>query len=220
MPSTLFQRLETLSECGLIPPLVASGFVDFHPGHVSSAVFAGLRSLPRGDALDDERPPLPVHSTRRKPSLQTRPPEAAGQIAASVRLRCKRRGHSLFRRQDLPGALLVLAPGTAPAGAGWPSLGSGRWPSADRLRRVHYARTRHAIPQGGMSCRLLCAPFTRGNADIFRPEARRKVGTSERKMLFPKICSRSIADFASLSAVATGYARMMRVQQQRKVLGI
>ena len=144
MPSTVFQRLEIPSECGLIPPLVASGFVHFHPGHVSSAVFAGLRSLPCGYALDDERPPPPVHSTHRKPSLQTRPPETAGHFAASVRLRCKRRGHLLIRRQDLPGALLVLAPGTAPAGAGWPSLGSGRWPSAARLRRVHSARTRHA----------------------------------------------------------------------------
>jgi len=142
VPSTLFQRLEIPSECGLIPPLVASGFVDSHPGHVSSAVFAGLRSLPRGDALADEHPPLPVHATRRKPSLQTRPPEAAGRIAASVRLRCKRRGHLPFRRQDLPGALLVLAPGTVRADAGLPALGSLR--SAVRLRRVHYARNRHA----------------------------------------------------------------------------
>lgn len=37
VPSTLFQRLEIPSECGLIPPLVASGFVDSRPGHVSSA---------------------------------------------------------------------------------------------------------------------------------------------------------------------------------------
>ena len=77
-------------------------------------------------------PPCSVNSTRRKPSLQTRPPHAAGQFAPSVRLRCKRRGHLPFRRQDLPGALLVFAPVIVPAGASWPSLGSGLRPSADR----------------------------------------------------------------------------------------
>ena len=36
--------------------------------------------------------------------------------------------------------------------------------------------------RNAVSCRLLCATFTRGDADIFRPEARRMVGASERKM--------------------------------------
>ena len=44
--------------------------------------------------------PGSVNSTRRKPSLQTRPSSTAGQFAPSVRLRCKRRGHLPFRRQE------------------------------------------------------------------------------------------------------------------------
>jgi len=124
--------LEIPSEFGLIPPLVASGFVDLHSGHVSSAVFTVLRKL------------HPSKAVTSNPA-----PETAGQFATSVRLRCKRRGHLPFRRHDLPGALLVLAPGTVRAGARWPSLGSLR--STVRLRRVHFVSIRHAIPQGGMS---------------------------------------------------------------------
>ena len=46
--------------------------------------------------------PCSVNSTRRKPSLQTRPPNTAGQFAPSVRLRCKRQGHLPDRRQQGP----------------------------------------------------------------------------------------------------------------------
>ena len=85
-----------LIECGL------ASLVDFHPGHVSSAIFAGLRKL---------------HPSKAVTSNAT--PKTAGQFAPSVRLRCKRRGHLPFRRQDLPGALLVLALCIAPAGRRW-----------------------------------------------------------------------------------------------------
>ncbi len=77
-----------------------SGLLDFYPDRVSSAVFAGLRTLHPSKAVTSNAVP-----------------KAAGQFAPSVRLRCKRRGHLPLRRQDLPGALLVLAPGTAPASA-------------------------------------------------------------------------------------------------------
>ena len=68
-----------LIECGLAP------LVDFHPGHVSSAVFAGLRKLHPSKAVTSNTAP-----------------KAAGQFAPSVRLRCKRRGHLPFRRQERP----------------------------------------------------------------------------------------------------------------------
>jgi hypothetical protein len=81
---------------GLIPPLVAAGFVDFHPGHVSSA---GSRHFKHG--------PL------RTPGKSSRP-----RCKAGVGTICFSGGKSL------PGALLVLAPGTVRVGAGWPALGS------------------------------------------------------------------------------------------------
>lgn len=127
--------------CGLTPPLVASGFVDFHPGHVSSAVFAGLHSLPRGDALADERPPLPVHSTRRNPSLKTRTPKPPGNsprvcaYGANVAAICFSGG------QNLPSAFLHSRARHREAGASWPALGSLR--SAVQ-HNVHSARISRA----------------------------------------------------------------------------
>jgi hypothetical protein len=70
---------EHLIECGL------ASLADFHPGHVSSAVSAGLRKL---------HPSKPVTSNTA--------PNAAGQFAPSVRLRCKRQGHLPDRRQRRP----------------------------------------------------------------------------------------------------------------------
>jgi hypothetical protein len=104
-------------------------------------------------------PPSSVDSTRRKPSLQTRPPKAAGQFAPTawpaeaMRRRLRRsnhHGHLPFRRQKPAGRSSRSRArhrlGCPASEAGWPSLGSGRWPSAVRLRRVHSARSRHAIP--------------------------------------------------------------------------
>lgn len=127
-----------------------SGFSAQISSNVPSSNAVSLRSLISTPAMFQVPfSPGSVNSTRRKPSLQTRPPEAAGQFAPSVRLRCKRRGHLPFRRQDLPGALLVLAPGTAPAGGAGRRWGRSaiRRNSAARLRRVHSARTRHATAQ-------------------------------------------------------------------------
>lgn len=160
VPSTVFQRLELLSECGLIPPLVASGFVDFHPVRVSSAVFAGLRSLSRGDALADERPPPPVHSTRRKPSLQTRPPKPPGNsprvcaYGANVAAICSSGGktcRALFSFSR-PAPLRL-----ARAGRRWgPPHVRGPWSGfAGFTPRASVTPRRDAV-----SCRLLCATFT------------------------------------------------------------
>ena len=66
-----------------------------------------------------------------------------------------------------------------------------RWGRAAAPPRSGFAGSLRAHPSrhgvDAVSCRLLCAPFTRGNADIFRPEARKMVGASVRKMF----CSES-----------------------------
>ena len=49
-------------------------------------------------------PPRCVNFTRRSPPFQTRSSRTAGQFTPSVRLRCKRRGHLPFRRQEGPPA--------------------------------------------------------------------------------------------------------------------
>lgn len=115
-----------------------------------------LRSfIPTQAAFQVPFSPCSVCSNRRNPPFQTRPPKPPGnsprvldppQPSRRRLRRSKGHGHVPFRLPNCRALFSILAPCAAPAGAGWPPLGSGRWPSAVRLRRVHYARTRHTIP--------------------------------------------------------------------------
>ena len=134
---------EHLIECGL------ASLVDFHPCRVSSAVFAGLRELHPSKAVTSNTAP-----------------KAAGQFAPSVRLRCKRRGHLPFRRQDLSDALFDCRAGHR---SGWRKLAVAgvaalRGPASPGSLRAHPSR--HGAD--AVSCRLLCAPFTNAVAVTLR----------------------------------------------------
>ena len=157
---SFFQCLHTLTECGL------ASLVDCHPAAFQVPISPGSVKLHPSKAVTSNAAP-----------------KAAGQFAPSVRLRCKRRGHLPFRRQDLPGALLVLAPGTVRAGASWPALGSLR--SAVRLRRVHSARIRHAT--AWTPCHAGCFALRSRDAVKTCPQVPEgKWGTCEHVFLFVK----------------------------------
>ena len=124
----------------------ASGLVAFHPRHVSSAISAVLRKLHTSEAVTSNTVP-----------------KTAGQFAPSVRLRCKRRGHLPFRRQEPAGRSSRFsrpAPcGLAQAGPLWgpPHVRGPRSGFAGFTPRAPVTPSRCSI---GLSCRLLCAPFT------------------------------------------------------------
>lgn len=102
--------------CGLVPPAQA---------HRDSLI-----STP--STFQVSVSPRSVNSTRQSPPLQAWPQSrrAIRPVLASDRVS----GPFAFPAgQSLPGALLVLAPGIAPTGAGWPSLGSSRFPRCDQI---------------------------------------------------------------------------------------
>lgn len=148
------------------PDRRGSGLVDSHPRRVSSAVFAGLRSLSRRAFRSQARttrapftPPVESHHFKHGPR---QPPGNSPRVSAyggNVGAIC------LFVGKNLPGA--TLQTGRArhrPDRACAAGLGSFCHPAELRgtAQDVHSAQpSRHG--EDAASCQLLCAPFT--NAD-------------------------------------------------------
>ena len=127
-----------------------------------------------------------VNSTHRSPSLQTRPqtpPANSPRVCAygaNVAAIC------LFGGKSLPVALLVLAPGTVRADAGLPALGSLR--SAVRLRRVHFARTRHATARRRVMPSAVRYVHKLWTVRISHRKPNLRWGLSVEKCFFSSIC--------------------------------
>lgn len=86
-------------------------------------------------------------------------PEAAGQFAASVRLRCKRRGHLLFRRAE---PAERFSPFSRPAPCGLAQAGPLWGRCAPRFSTMFTPRASAAPTSwhGGMLCALFTSPTT------------------------------------------------------------
>ncbi len=167
--SSFFQCLDTFIECGL------ASLVDSHPRRVSSAISPGLRKL---------------HPSKAVTSNTT--PKAAGQFAPSVRLRCKRRGHLPFRRQDLSGALVDCRAGHR---SGWRRLAVAgvatlRGPASPGSLRAHPSR--HGAD--AVSCRLLCATFTseKAHRPFFADSPTAGGGCRSKNVLTQQVAMRSV----------------------------